>query len=252
MFKLPVYSPSNYQNIIWKPFSPDACQWLDISDFLEILSDTTISLLQDANVMKLSEFVKNNTQKISQIPAGKFWSSENAFYALKYLMPTLWTCEYFIWNVGKWKHHWIDIMLPLWTPLVSLCEWEVVKAKKWDWIKKDDWNCVVIKSSDWKYFCYEHMDTIWVEVWAKLKVGDSIWTCWKTWNSTQFHLHLQVDSWTAPFHPYWSANQADILKYTIDPILTLRTGFWKDWVSDKSSSIWWGDLLDDVSKAIWI
>ncbi|MFZ5341935.1 MAG: hypothetical protein ACOZBL_05425 [Patescibacteria group bacterium] len=45
---------------------------MDISDFLEILSDTTISLLQDANVMKLSEFVKNNTQKISQIPAGKF------------------------------------------------------------------------------------------------------------------------------------------------------------------------------------
>lgn len=248
MFKLPVYSPSNYQWVISKPYSAEACEWLDLWDFLAVLTDSVIASLQDANVTKLADFAKNSASVISAIPAGKFGSSENAYYAIKYLMPTLWACDYFIWNVWKWKHHWVDIMLPQWTPLVSLCDGEVTKAKKRDWAKKDDWNCVVIKSSDGLFYCYQHMDSMSVTVWAKVKIWDVIWTCGKTWNSTQYHLHLQIDSSAAPFHPYWSANQADILKHTLDPIKVLRNS---PSFSDNSASSGW-DLLDDISKSIWI
>jgi len=70
---------------------------------------------------------------------------------------------------------------------------------------------------------YEHLERIDVNVWDRVKQWDQIGTCWSTWNSTQYHLHLQVDKWFAPFHPYRSQDIEDIRKYTIDPLPYLRS-----------------------------
>lgn len=280
MLKLPIYNPWNYQTIISKNFElQDTTDWVSIWKFLEIMSDDVIDLIADANTMKLSDYVKNNWSKIAQIPAGVFGSSENAFYAIKLLFPTLWSCDYFIWNVEKWQHHWIDIMIPKWTPLEAFIDWEIIKAKQWDWVKKDDWNCVVLKWADWLIYCYEHLDEIKTQVWAKVNKWDIVWTCWKTWNATQYHLHLQIDQPTAKFHPFWSNNKQEILTNTKDPIKTLISILWvptkdiqpksdptispntsptikpesnntdKDSWKTKSNN---DDFLDDISKALWV
>jgi len=58
-----------------------------------------------------------------------------------------------------------------------------------------------------------------------ISTGEQIGTCGTTGQSTQYHLHFQVDDDKATFHPYWSANLASVQKNTEDPIGFLRDFF---------------------------
>jgi len=225
MFKVPVYNFQNYQKIIEKTYSEHQQELnrIDFSEILNWLNNNFIKKYSQLDSRKLWSDIPTNTNNKIKLN-NKEISEKEFIIAVKLLMPTIRKSEYFLWNEWVWSHWWIDIILPQWTPIPSFSEWKVVRIKQRDWIKKDEWNCVVIQS--WKqFFCYEHLDKIYVENWQHISKSFVIWTCWKTWNSTQYHLHFQIDKDTASFHPYRSSQTLNIEKNTENPIPILHNIF---------------------------
>lgn len=234
MFKVPFYNGQTYRPIIQKPFeAQDLDDWVDFKDILSAMNEEFIQKYASVDWQKVWVYISENKSKLSSKITLYSWKQvtlEQILGACKYMMPTLWHCDYFSWEIWEWKHHWIDIMLPQNTPLPAFVDWEIVRIKVRDWKSKNEWNCLVLKWSvliDWQwnqlYFGYEHLQRIDCKVWDIVKQGDIIAYCWSTWNSTQYHLHLQIDYKTAKFHPFWSSSIEDVAKYTIDPIVILRT-----------------------------
>lgn len=229
MFKLPFYTFKSYPEIMWKPYSGDSW-WIDVEDFLSILTPDFVAKYCDVNSTRLWDYLVSNstTLKASKITIwGKIYTTYDVLTAVKLLFPTLWTCNYFIWNEWKWTHHWIDILIPRWTPLPAFGSGKIVRIKTWDWKTKNEWNCVVLETivdNEKVYIWYEHMDNINVTLNQIVKQWDVIWFCGTTWNSTQYHLHLQTDKSIASTHPYYNAakNPIEIQKFTHNPIEILR------------------------------
>ncbi len=225
MFNVPKYTATNYRQIILQPYNElEALERINFNHFLEFLTEWNLSQNSDLDARRIWV---NYQQEVVQA---------------KLLLPTLWTSDYFLRNVWEWTHHGIDILLPKNTPIPAFAAWVVTKIKKRDWIKKNEWNCVVIKSATC-YWSYEHCETINVKVWDFIKRWEKIVTVGSTWNSTQYHLHLQCDKFDSPFQPYYNAewNIAMIQKYTIDPLQELKkilpnTGLFYDMPSDPQYS----------------
>lgn len=91
------------------------------------------------------------------------------------------------------------------------------------------------------YSCYLHLSAYSVAVGQLVQEGDMIGKSGNTGNSTGEHLHFQIDTSTAPFHPYWPFTFAEakaagfgffeavngglgmdnVRKYTVDPLVYL-------------------------------
>lgn len=226
--KVPFYS-SNYTTLISAPYTDNfgGCG-VEFKTLLKFLTDEFIQKYKAVDVRKVGDYISQNKATDNFLNStfdidGKSHTWAEVLTAIKLLMPTLWNCNYFIWDIGVWTHHWVDILMPKWTPLPAFKSWKVVKIKQWDGAKKDEWNCVVIQTDDNVFICYEHLDTISVTNWQSLNQWDTVWTCWNSWNSTQNHLHLQIDASKATFHPFWSSKLEDVKSNTLDPIKFLRS-----------------------------
>jgi len=211
MLKVPYYSFQNYQTIIERPYSEyNSTKRIDFSEFIKKLDENYIYKYRTLDARKLWNKENNNKN-----PEDKF------LIATKLLMPSLRTCDYFFRNQKEWTHCGIDIILPQGTPIPSFSEWKVIRIKKRDWQKKDEWNCIVIKTWN-KYFCYHHLDKTFIHHWQQISKGHIIWSCGKTGLATQHHLHLQIDNEHANFHPYRSSQTINIQKNTTNPLNILR------------------------------
>ncbi len=207
MFLVPSFTSQNYTNIMSQSYHAlDTSTRVSFDSFLQYLQPDIIKKFawQDARTLA------NDSTHPNLVSA-------------KLLLPTLRTCDYFFWNVGAGTHHGVDIILPQHTPIVSRTNGVVTRVKKRDGFSKNEWNCVVIKS-DSGYWSYEHCQDMYVTVWQKINKWDTIASCGSTWNSTQFHLHIQCDTLDSPFQPYYSHSQSlqEIQRYTRNP-LTNRT-----------------------------
>lgn len=76
-----------------------------------------------------------------------------------------------------------------------------------------------------KYYSYKHLHKIDVEYGEIVSPSMQLGTCGSTGYSTQYHLHFQIDSDVATFHPYWSAHLLNVQKNTEDPMPYLRDFF---------------------------
>ena len=106
------------------------------------------------------------------------------------------------------SHPWVDIRAPIWTPVLSVANWVVIKVKdteSWDWkyviIRHDNVN--VNGNIETLYSGYEHLSSIVAIEWTKIKKWEVLWYVWITWITTTPHLHFQIDKKEAPFHAYW-------------------------------------------------
>jgi len=220
---IPWFTMNNYTPLMNKEFSSDEpVDRFSIRELFAVLQNPFTGTYADLDARTLPDFLQNEAPTGNHLFNGTQNSKKDLLVALKLLCPSLWCCDYFFWNVWKWTHTGVDIILPQNTPIISFTDWKVVRIKTWDWSAKDEWNCVAVESTDWYVVGYEHLERIDVTVGQVLKQGDQIGLCGTTWYSTQYHLHVQVDKWFAPFHPYWSENLKDIQKYTIDPLPYFR------------------------------
>lgn len=138
-------------------------------------------------------------------------------------MPTPRTSDYFFWNIEQGTHTGIDILMPQGTPIPSFTAGKVVRIKHRDGVKKDEGNCVVVKSPAGFYYGYKHLDTIAVKDAQEVTKGTVLGTCGSTGQSTQYHLHFQVDSKDTPFYPYRSNVLGSIKRYTLNPLHVLQS-----------------------------
>lgn len=225
MLKVPFYTLNNYSDIIAKTYEQnDKSDRFLLSDFFDILNTEFVSRYSDLDTRKLWEYFANKTLN-QMIPFG--WTNkklQDIIIAVKLLLPTMRACDYFLRNCKKNTHGWLDVIMPRGTPILSFSDGVVTRIKQRDGVKKDEWNCVVIQTWD-KRYSYKHMDTVSVKYWDIIKKWDQVWTCWSTWQSTQYHLHFQIDAPISPFTPYRSNQLNSVLKNTLDPLPFLRDIF---------------------------
>ena len=254
--KTPFFTWSSYSQIMKEEYRYlDSYNWVDMKYILRIMNKDFIEKFANVDARELGTYVQGNKDALESMPpvaiGDNFKSFEEVLISIKLLMPSLWNCNYFVWDIGEGKHHGIDIILPQWTPIESFTKWEVIKAEE----KGAYWNYVVIKSRikwDDLFFCYEHLDSLDVVVWETINSWEQIGTCGTTGNSTQYHLHFQVDTEEALFHPYWSSTITNLKKYTLNPIDVLKD-IWglEKTEEDKEDSDLISELINKFNEIWW-
>ncbi len=222
MFKVPFYTFDNYLSILdTSHHLVNGYERVELKCFLQLMDNEFVQRYANWDVRKLGEYLDTIGGDETIMFAWSTRKLRDVVIAVKLLMPTLWTCDYFFWDEEQGTHTGIDIIMPQGTPIASISEWKVVRIKERDGQKKDEWNCVVIQSWNLCY-SYKHLDTIAVKYGQDITRSMLIGTCGSTGMSTQFHLHFQVDTPQAAFHPYWSNQLWNILKYTENPLNILK------------------------------
>ncbi len=112
------------------------------------------------------------------------------------------------------SHLGADIRAPIWTPVLSIANWVVIRTVEADPTGN---KFVVIRHNnvprDGKnvtlYSAYLHLSEILVTEWTKIRKWEIVWRVWMSGIATTPHLHLQIDTSDAPFHPYWPFSTSD-------------------------------------------
>ena len=238
--KLPFFSLTNYTSIMALPYSQqDTSTRIEIRDLIDTLDTDFVGRFSAVDTRQLSTYVDTETLTWTC----HFWdvscTLEQGLIACKLGCPTLHACEYFFWNTGEGSHRGIDLIMPQWAPITSFSDGEVVRIKHRDGSTNNEGNTIVILTPDDHYLCYEHLETIEVTLGQQVTPGQVIASCGSTGNSTQYHLHLQIDTDLAPFHPYRHADTIHMYDYNVDPIQYLQS------ISPKQIFI---DLPDDTEQ----
>jgi len=241
--KVPFYAPRDVN----ATYENNNYTWVDLKVFLNVISGKVLEDFEWLSAFHLDDLEKKEYKdKLNKYAPVAIWDNFVEFgqflIASKVLFTTWFVAEYWLWEKWTWTHHWIDLILPKNTPIESFSSWKVVRIKKWDGIKKNEWNAVVIESkinNEVLYFCYEHLEEIKVQLNQEVKKQDIIWTCGSTWNSTTNHLHFQIDKQNVPFHPYWWAtDDVEIIENCcIDPWTWLIENYEKEENSSNTNNI---------------
>ena len=226
---LPFYTLTTYASLMSRPYEDhDTSSRLDIWDFLDVLQADFVERFSHVDARKLGVYVSMNDHELGgtcEIGRQQCTLSDG-LVAMKLGAPTLYTCPYFSRDEGTWEHIGIDIIMPKNTPIVSFSDWEVVRVKHRNGDPKNEWNAIVIKTTDSPnpyYLCYEHLERIDVDQWQVVSQWQTLWLCGSTGYSTQYHLHFQIDTHDAPFHPYRHRDATLMRSYTINPLPYLHS-----------------------------
>lgn len=222
---IPKFTLQNYTQIMGSPYDGNTSNWRSFDDVVRLLCVETFRerfALVDGR--KLSTDLNVWSSETIMI-WGKTINLRECVIAIKLVLPTLRTTNYFFRNIWFWTHLWIDIMLPKWTPIIAFQWWKVSRIKVRDGVTKNEGNCVVIQDDRGYFWWYEHLDRIDVRLWNTVGKWTQIGTCGSTWNSTQYHLHLQVDLPKTSPNPHRSSDLTTIQNKTIDPLRALRAAF---------------------------
>jgi murein DD-endopeptidase MepM/ murein hydrolase activator NlpD len=153
--------------------------------------------------------------------------------------------EHVGWHLG------VDIRAPIGTPVLAIANWVIVRTveadatgNKFIVIRHDK---VPISGKPTSiYSWYLHLSEILVREGDPIRKGDMIGRVGITGITTTPHLHLQIDTADAPFHPYWHFTSAESReawvsfydaintglhkekaeKYTLHPMLFINTYLW--------------------------
>lgn len=212
-------------------------QFLDNSDsFLEKSKGLITSKISELdkminNPIDLLDKMKNERKK-SEIQNIESVLSDILFQrSLKYNIPVNWyklpttlnkvpnTWRPYRESYTDWIHHGWDIDAPLWTNVVSIDDWIIIRVVNWFkytdlnnivyWNNISDeqktlnldvlrWNQVWIKTMKWDVVFYSHLNEIYsnIEEWYFVKRWEPIWTVWATWvpdkNYEDYHLHFPI------------------------------------------------------------
>lgn len=115
------------------------------------------------------------------------------------------------------SHLGVDIRAPIGTPVLSIANWVIIRTTEADAtgnkfvvIRHD--NVPYNGKNTTLYSGYLHLSQINVTEWTKVRKWDMIGRVGMTGIATTPHLHIQIDTPDAPFHPYWPFNYSDSSK----------------------------------------
>lgn len=190
------------------------------------------------------------------------WKNNEALLA-RYTYPVVYAWNYKLdYKEYEGSHPWIDIRAPIWTPVLSIANWVVVKTKNietWDGkyviIRHD--NIIINWITETIYSSYLHLSDVFVDAWTKINVGEVLGKVWITWITTTPHLHFQIDKKSAPFHTYWPFSFKDaadlwmdffsavnkklgnenVVAYTINPMEFVQNNLRDNWIYNSAPII---------------
>ena len=130
------------------------------------------------------------------------------------------------------SHPGIDIRVPIGTPIRSIANGIVEKAKDSTGFGK----VVVImhpnvpdpanpKQTTTLYSAYAHLSAIYVEEGAIIKKGEEIGLSGDTGYASGPHLHFQIDRNSAPWHPYWPFSATEARRAHMTTAQAVNSGF---------------------------
>lgn len=222
---VPKFTMQNYTQIMGQEFQGTWSDWWSLADVVRLLCvETFRSRFASLDARRLDTDLSVGASETIVI-GGKTIKLRDGVIAIKLALPSLRCCDYFFWNVWSWTHTWVDIILPKKTPIIAFQAGKVTRIKKRDWVTSNEWNCIVIQDSRGYFRWYEHLDRIEVIVGQQVNKWMQIGLCGSTGNSTQYHLHLQVDAPQTSPNPHWSSSITTIQQKTIDPLRALRAAF---------------------------
>lgn len=131
------------------------------------------------------------------------------------------------------SHNAIDIRAPIGTPVLSIANGVVVRAVESDATGN---KFVVIRHDNvpinWKiqniYSGYLHLSEINVSEGIKIKKWTMIGRVGMSGIATTPHLHIQIDTENAPFHPYWPFTSTDSRLAGLSFFNSIDAGLWKE------------------------
>lgn len=231
------------------------------SDELEMTSEMykkeikELSIYKDyngRNIWKYYNFLKKQRKYYENYYKLELVNSVLEWREKKYLVPVWWyklsrkvskipnSGRWYRKDYTDWIHHWWDIDAKLWTEVISLDDWIIVrvvekfdfmdlsKIKRWVNLTYEDklrnldilrWNQVWVKTTKWDVVFYSHLNTInsLIKEWQIVQRWSLLWTIWVSWipdkSYSDYHLHFTVHKNPYDKNKIWANDIVDYMKW---------------------------------------
>ncbi len=201
---------SAYQNIISDPFDGTTMPIAYVPDWTKSQNQDKSKRFED---IAISEYVP--MPQYDALSLRDLTDTSRASILLHYTYFTPYMGSYRLnYKENDGSHNAIDIRAPLGTPVLAIANGVIIRANESDAtgnkyivIRHDNVPLDGMKKS--LYSGYLHLSEILVSEWTKVRKGEMIWRVGMTGIATTPHLHIQIDTEDAPFHPYWPFSTAD-------------------------------------------
>lgn len=131
------------------------------------------------------------------------------------------------------SHNAIDIRAPIGTPILSIANGVVIRTMEADAtgnrfvVVRHD-NVPINGKKQNIYSWYLHLSEITAREGTKIKKWDMIGRVWMSGIATTPHLHIQIDTEDAPFHPYWPFSSSESRSAGLSFFDSINMWLWKE------------------------
>lgn len=217
-----------YSTIVSEPFDGTVMPIAFIPDWTKTQNQNKNLLFQDIPIRDFIPLPRYNLQLLHDATGTK---KDTIIARYTYIVPYMgaYTMSY---KENEGSHLAVDIRAPVWTPVLSIANGVVVRTIDAD----ATGNRVVVIRHDgipWVgkqltlYSAYEHLSEITVQEWKKIDKGWMLGRVGITGITTTPHLHFQIDTADAPFHPYWPFSSKDMKIAWLDFMSAINVWLWK-------------------------
>ncbi len=199
-----------YQNIISDPFDGTTMPIAYIPDWTKSQNQDKTKHFEEISISEYLPIPLYDALSLRDISG-----TSKASILLHYTYFTTYMGSYRLnYKENDGSHNAVDIRAPIGTPVLSIANGVILRTNEADAtgnkyvvIRHDGVPLDGTKKS--LYSSYLHLSEILVTEWTKIRKGEMIWRVGMTGIATTPHLHIQIDTGDAPFHPYWPFSTSD-------------------------------------------
>lgn len=218
-----------YSKIIAAPFDGTIMPILYIPDWTKPENQDKSKRFEDISI---SEYLPIPQYDALALLDDKSLSKSSTILRYTYFTPYMWNYKLdYMEHAGG--HLWVDIRAPIGTPILSIANGVVIRTveadasgNKFIVVRHDQVPIDGVKKT--LYSWYLHLSEILVREGDVVKKGDMIGRVGITGITTTPHLHLQIDTAEAPFHPYWHFTSAEARSAKLSFFEAINVGLNKD------------------------
>ncbi len=220
---------NGYTTIQSDPFDGTIMPILYIPDWTKVQYQNKSILFTDIPISDYIPIPQYDANTLLDI-----WNTSNKSLIFHYTYITPYMGSYRLnYKEHDGSHNAVDIRAPIWTPILSIANGVVIRALEADAtgnklivIRHD--NVPINGKKQNIYSGYLHLSEITIQEWTKVKKWDMIGRVGISGITTTPHLHIQIDTEDAPFHPYWPFSSTDSRSAGLGFFESVNAGIWKE------------------------